>query len=407
MLVNKSFLIPSCDDVELNLKRKAKLEYRISYDTSKSPKALVFMVGGWGATKNIAFYDFERENIAKNFNVICVQVYHHAIHRRTSTQSAYSAKKIFEKEDVDRIKDYFESIGWDSKGINTQNALFAAQKLIQRVAELKNQGLMAKDFQLEFTLATIPAKDEYENAGIMSALDYINALKHLDRIIGGGGGSLLKLPIIYAGGSYGGYLALLISKIAPWYVDAVFDNSGSALPQVKFILGRESKTCDAIETYPHNQNQYYTKTLWTRNPSSKYYFSDDCYLIRAILNPTHLELQKRAKPNTIFVSYHSVEDELNPAKDKENLYEIYKHLKFDATLHLIRDIDAKFIKSLKHGMRISDKALIKKELPLVLEKLQNKTQKIAPYNEISYPCKDKIYRFKDTNEGFECEILNK
>lgn len=46
MLVNKSFLIPSCDDVELGLKRKSLLEYRISYDEGKTPKAVVFMVGG-------------------------------------------------------------------------------------------------------------------------------------------------------------------------------------------------------------------------------------------------------------------------------------------------------------------------------------------------------------------------
>ncbi|EAK9897004.1 DUF2920 family protein [Campylobacter upsaliensis] len=410
MLINKSFLIPSCDDRELNLKRKNKLEYRISYDPGKTPKALVFMVGGWGATKNIKFYDFERENIAKTFDVICVQVYHHAIHRRISTESKYSAKKVFEKEDVERIKSYFESIGWDSKGISTQNAPFAAQKLIQRVAELKSQGVMDKDYQLELTLGLSPARDDYENAGIMSAIDYINALKHLDQIIGGGGGSILKLPKIYAGGSYGGYLALLISKIAPFYVDAILDNSGSALPQVRFILGRETKTCDMIDHYPHNQIQYYTKTLWTRDPASKYYFSDDCYLIRSILNPTHLEIQKRANPRTIFVSYHSLIDELNPSKDKQNLYEIYKHLGFDATLHLIKDeseLDGRLLKSLDHGLRMSDKAMIKKELPIILEKIQNQTQEIPSYNEISYPCKEKIYRFKDTKEGFLCEIFNK
>lgn len=225
-----------------------------------------------------------------------------------------------------------------------------------------------------------------------------------------GGGGLLPLPKIYTGGSYGGYLALLISKIAPWYVDAVFDNSGSALPQVRYILGREMKTCDMVENFPHNQIQYYTKTLWTRNPQSKYYFSDDAYLIRAILNPTHLALQQKANPHTIFTSYHSAKDELNPAKDKQNLYEIYTHLGFDASLHLIRDendIDGRFIKNLGHGMRMSDKALIKKELPLVLEKLQDKKFSISKQNEINYPCKEKIYRFKDIDEGFKCEILNK
>ncbi len=33
MLINQSFEIDSCDDVELNIKRTSKLEYRISYDS--------------------------------------------------------------------------------------------------------------------------------------------------------------------------------------------------------------------------------------------------------------------------------------------------------------------------------------------------------------------------------------
>ncbi|MBT0826914.1 DUF2920 family protein, partial [Campylobacter lari] len=32
MLINQTYFIDSCDDVELNIKRKNKLEYRITYD---------------------------------------------------------------------------------------------------------------------------------------------------------------------------------------------------------------------------------------------------------------------------------------------------------------------------------------------------------------------------------------
>lgn len=41
------------------------------------------------------------------------------------------------------------------------------------------------------------------------------------------------------GGSYGGYLSLLIAKIAPWHVDGVIDNSGVCLPFLAHILGRD------------------------------------------------------------------------------------------------------------------------------------------------------------------------
>ncbi|MBK1972288.1 DUF2920 family protein, partial [Campylobacter sp. 2018MI35] len=38
MLINKSYKINSCDDVELNIKRESKLEYRLTFDDSKDIK---------------------------------------------------------------------------------------------------------------------------------------------------------------------------------------------------------------------------------------------------------------------------------------------------------------------------------------------------------------------------------
>ena len=75
MIVDKCYEIPSCDDFELGIKRKCKLEYKISYDDSKKPEAIVFMVGGWGSTKDVKFWDFDRQHLAKKFNALAVQVY--------------------------------------------------------------------------------------------------------------------------------------------------------------------------------------------------------------------------------------------------------------------------------------------------------------------------------------------
>ncbi|MEJ3894579.1 DUF2920 family protein, partial [Campylobacter jejuni] len=69
----------------------------------------------------------------------------------------------------------------------------------------------------------------------MAAIDHINALKDLVKRFP----KFADLPKIYGGGSYGGYLSLLIAKIAPWYVDGVIDNSGVCLPFLACILGRE------------------------------------------------------------------------------------------------------------------------------------------------------------------------
>ncbi|EKD8582291.1 DUF2920 family protein, partial [Campylobacter jejuni] len=94
------------------------------------------------------------------------------------------------------------------------------------------------------------------------------------------------------------------------------------------------------------------------------------------------------------------------AKDKQTLFLAYEELGYDATLHLIKDeseIDGRFIKDLNHGMRISDKALFRKELPLMLEKLQGR-KSLMQENSISYPCGNKVFTFKDVGDKFELEI---
>ncbi|HEC1785040.1 TPA: DUF2920 family protein, partial [Campylobacter lari] len=134
---------------------------------------------------------------------------------------------------------------------------------------------------------------------------------------------------------------------------------------------------------------------------------DENYLIRALLNKDHLILQANKNKDIVYISYHSDFDEFKTAKDKINFYEFLKILNFDATLHLINDesqVDGKFIKSLDHGLRMSDKALLSKELPLMLEKLKDKTFDIKE-DSISYPCKDKVFTFKDETDKFILEIL--
>ncbi|MBZ7936638.1 DUF2920 family protein, partial [Campylobacter sp. B0100352/1] len=122
---------------------------------------------------------------------------------------------------------------------------------------------------------------------------------------------------------------------------------------------------------------------------------------------SHLILQTNINPNTIYISYHGAKDILNPVEHKIELYKCFKQLNLDATLHLIqdeKDIDGKMIKSLDHGMRLSIRTLFKKELPLMLEKLKNKKFPMKE-NSISYPCKNKVFKFKDEGDKFKLEII--
>ncbi|EPB4960018.1 DUF2920 family protein, partial [Campylobacter coli] len=200
---------------------------------------------------------------------------------------------------------------------------------------------------------------------------------------------------------------LLIAKIAPWYVDGVIDNSGVCLPFLAHILGRDMNQGEFVFEGDNNRIYCFVQKYWTRNINSSYYFGDENYLIRAVLNSNHLKIQASMNNNTIFISYHSMQDMCAPVQNKIELYKCYQELGYDATLYLVKDendIDGRFIKSLEHGLRMTDKALFRKELPLMLEKLQGRKFDMSK-NSITYPCKDKQFIFKDKDDKFELEIV--
>ncbi|EID8140571.1 DUF2920 family protein [Campylobacter jejuni] len=402
MLINQSFEIDSCDDVELGIKRTSKLEYRISYDDEKDLKAIVFIIGGYGANANIYFLDSYRNYIAKNFDVVTINVFYHCFCQRRSDVLKYDASAKFLEEDLENFSKVLNDFNIDSRNLNSNNALEYYHHLDHYITTLKSQGKLAQNYQAKFTSTFIPPNGDYQNYGIMAAIDHINALKDLVKRFP----EFADLPKIYGGGSYGGYLALLIAKIAPWYVDGVIDNSGSALPPLNYILGREMESgCDYVLNSSHILIQCFLKTHWTRKENSPYFFNNENYFIRTLLNKDHLILQSQKNKNIIYVSYHSKEDPLTPANFKEQTMQILKILGYDVSLNLIDEnkIDGKFIKNLDHGCGIPDKALFRKELPLMLEKLQ-KRKSLMQENSISYPCGNKVFTFKDVENQLKLII---
>ncbi|EPA2436947.1 DUF2920 family protein [Campylobacter jejuni] len=403
MLINQTFEIDSCDDVELNIKRTSKLEYRISYDDEKDIKAIVFIVGGFGANANISFLDFDREYIAKNFDVVVVHVFYHCFCARQSIDQKYNPKLIPNQDDLERVNGILKNINLGHLSVNKDNFEQIIPLIEQKVNKMKQAGLVDESQKIELSCDFIPPNGDYQNYGIMAAIDHINALKDLVKRFP----KFADLPKIYGGGSYGGYLSLLIAKIAPWYVDGVIDNSGSALPPLNYILGREMEHSygDYYEDFPHNRIIFFLKTHWTRKENSPYFFNNENYFIRTLLNKDHLILQSQKNKNIIYVSYHSDKDPLTPANFKQQTMQILKILGYDVSLNLIDEnkIDGKFIKNLDHGCGIPDKALFRKELPLMLEKLQGR-KSFMQENSISYPCGNKVFIFKDVGDKFELVI---
>ncbi len=403
MLINQSFEIDSCDDVELNIKRTSKLEYRISYDDEKEIKAIVFIIGGYGANANIYFLDSYRNYIAKNFDVVAVHVFYHCFCQRRSDVEKYSTLADFTKDDLKLIEKVLRKYNIPCDQLANNTVVSHCEYLSEIMTELKMLNRLPYDFEERLSATFIPSRGEYQNFGIMAAIDHINALKDLVKRFP----EFADLPKIYGGGSYGGYLALLIAKIAPWYVDGVIDNSGTVLPLLECIIGKDLSRPEFFFSDLNKLVGMFIKTYWTREDERlSYFFTNENYMIRSLLNSSHLTIQASVNKNIILVSYHSLKDPFNTAKDKQTLFLAYKELGYDATLHLIKDeseIDGRFIKDLNHGMRITDKALFRKELPLMLEKLQGR-KSFMQENSISYPCGNKVFIFKDVENQLKLII---
>ncbi|ECR6750392.1 DUF2920 family protein, partial [Campylobacter coli] len=173
MLINQIFEIDSCDDVELNIKRTSKLEYRISYDDEKEIKAIVFIIGGYGANTNIHFLDSYRSYIAKKFDVVVVNVFYHCFCMRRSDVSKYDANAKFLQEDLENLSKVLIEFNIDIRNLNFDNALEYYHYLDQCITTLKSQGKLTQNYQARLTSTFIPPNGDYQNFGIMAAIDHI------------------------------------------------------------------------------------------------------------------------------------------------------------------------------------------------------------------------------------------
>ncbi|ELB9335261.1 DUF2920 family protein [Campylobacter upsaliensis] len=407
MIVFKSIEIDSTDDIELNIKRSSKLDFKLSYDDEKEIEAILVLIQGTGDDADNAYLKFIMENLAKKHNAAIISPNYHGIHSRPQT----GARIFFDDVDCQIMLDLCEEqgIAMTKETIKAYEPQKILEYLNHQIFLKKRDKILDEDYAASVHLSLEHPKNEYQNWGIMPAMDIINAILHIKNNppFKTGGGSL---SIVVSGGSYGGYLALMCAKIAPWLIDGVIDNSGSGLFSWRMIgFGKELdfKTyygCGARIGDVHFLLS--DKTFWTLDAHSLYFFSQSRSDIRYILNPTHLETLAKFN-HIIFVSYHSKNDTfLAPYTEKVELFELLKKLDFDSTLHLIQDegeVDGRLIKNLEHGLGIPFKALINKEFPPLLEKIKKQKKKPCKKN-ISYVCYDLIYHFSEQNHKMKLEI---
>lgn len=412
MITTKEYLISSCDDFELNIKRKSKLRFLYTYDDKVEPKALLSIIAGLGEDAQKSYKEHLISSIAKHFKgqVAVLSVDYFCI----SLNPDQGAKPYLDERDIDiflencarakfRVADDFRD-----KAKDFEYANLIINQISDVLDSLKARGEIADHARMSISVSFAPPNGEYQNFGVMSAIDVINALLYVKKDFG-----LKELPCVLVGSSHGAYIANLAAKIAPWAIAGVIDNAAWNLKTEIFdkklytdaafrtiSFGKEIANGGGLHRAHDTQKNFLfcvsNTTKWTSDESLPNYFSRSRYEIRDVAFKGHLAIgAQSSKP--IYVGYHSSEDNIANLDDKIAFYENLKALGYDATLHVINkqsQVDGKFIKNLGHGMGMSIKTLILKELPPLLEKLsKQKNSKVK--KQISYKTDEWIYSFKE------------
>ena len=419
MIQHKSYEITSTDDIELNIKRDSKLEFKVSFDEAKEMKALFVYITGIRGADYAGYEEHLAEFVVKEFEVAVLRVDYHCIGFRPQTGATFYMDKKDKENFAHQIKmiekacntsiglpeDFFDNeITGEEKSYENCNSL---NNIIQ---VLKNQGRTHTDAKAIISINLQPTKNEYNNFGIMQALDIINAIYFVRK--NSAKFKLAKTPkTLLFGTSHGGYLGFLCAKFAPWLIDAVVENSGYVVAPFRFYgLGKD---LDYFKDREVEVNLFenivlctFTKTHFTANTNSPNFLCKARLDIRNPLNESQLKTQVKHQNKPIFVSYHSVRDELDSAQNKEKFFEILQNLGFEASLRVVKDeseIDGKFIKNLEHGMGMSIKSLIKKELPPLLAR--HFTHEKDEKREIAYKSENLEYKFKEKARGGGIELF--
>ncbi|EET80265.1 putative DUF2920 domain protein [Campylobacter showae] len=408
MIINKTYEIPSCDDVELGLKRDSLLEFKLCYDDEKPARALVFIVPGLGGDANENYREHLAQFVASEFEVAVASVNYHCIGSRPQTGAKYFLN------DLDKIilKNKCSKIGIEIPNDISYGELSVLDAYL---GNIKSSGGLPSDFKLEISVTLQPTKNEYQNFGVMQAQDVINAALFIKADPPFKSATdINELPVVLVGSSHGAYINALAAKFAPWLVDGLIDNSSYAKLNWELIgLGKEADYLKfreySTDIYFKNIKIYvFTKTMWTLlDKSSPRYFSQAREDIRNALDAAHLKIQSEY-PKPIYVGYHcAVSDHCAPPEEKVRLYEELQKLGFDATLHMIKDeseLDGRFLKKLTHGLEMSIKLLIAKELPPMLEKIASREKQICKNKSIAYRSDELEYKFSEANGKINLEI---
>jgi hypothetical protein len=241
-----------------------------------------------------------------------------------------------------------------------------------------------------------PGRGEYQNFGILQAMDHLAVIGHLIER----GAAFDRSQIFACGASHGGYIAHMIAKIAPGLLAGISENSGYTQPPISYLgLGTRSEyqggyngvvlMChvDGAWSYSHRRD----RNFYDRNRD----------LIRDVAYPSHLRIMadRTADSAMAVCMVNCAADEVTPPDDKQRQAERLRAIGVPTELQIVQreDIDGVLFREYAHALALSHKRLFVRDLERLRAASARGSGQMT--GSVEYPCVDVGYRFSVTPEA--------
>ncbi|MEW5824426.1 MAG: DUF2920 family protein [Pseudomonadota bacterium] len=371
-------------DFELQRFRDSPLEFEVCYQPATPHPGVVFYIGGCGDPPG--YSEKLLRHLTRDFGYAAVAVKYHCYHTRPET----GATLALTDETLDRIRrDYFPEL---------DSARLSLRQLVERLDEVLDE-------TIELHAALVPSKEEYQNFGLMQALDHVYVTEYLERQ----GLNADFSNIMLIGSSHGGYIAHLLNKISPGFARVLIDNCSYTSPPLEYLWNvleeGALEGCEARLETRRTVIKCYSLTPWKRcvPPEDPFYYGPAAQAIRDLSHAGHLSTMARQRdvPYQVF-SWNAREgDTLSPAGDKIRQAETLRALGVDVHLTLVGedDLDGRVLKTLAHGFDASLRGLFQRAHEQMAPPPPAR-RRLRP-DRVSFECVDTRYTFQRTgNDDF-------
>lgn len=389
--------MPAQPDFELGIHRTNDVAIIAEVpDLAEGERAegLVFLIPGMGGEKDASYSTMLRRYISAKYKLIAVSVDGHCNTCRPlrSTEFGEVGLDIEKNSIIDALGQYVANNQNALSGLNlqTHNDVLA---LIQ--SDTQNQyGIKA-----HFT----PPGNQYQNFGVLAALEHIAALHFLIDA----GLRFDQSNVLCLGSSHGGYIAHLMAKFAPNTINAVIDASAYTETVTKFI---DNSFCETAISDGNLIYECSTAQQWQfRLPGEANFFGPDRALIRDVAYREHFDandaiILRRCQYRMI----HAENDAVSSPALKRDQALLLRALGYDVSLRMISadDVDGKFIKSNDHGMGIALNGLFDHFYPTVVKRPGKIDRDLG--SDLTFQCAKRAYRFtydrRETHVIADCSM---